>query len=232
MASKLETTFQAINARIVQASDRAGRDVSEVTLIAVTKSVDAETTEAVCRLGVKQIAENRQQVASDKLPYVPALQAEDRPQLVFIGPLQRNKTRKVMESFDEIQSVDNLKLAETINRIAAEDGLKYAVWIQFNVANEDQKGGFDVSDADEIAKQFSALANLNIKGLMCMAPYGSEPEAARPYFKQLAQLSKRLIEEGKLPDSANGLSMGMSGDFEVAIEEGATHVRVGSALYR
>ncbi|MDC1141750.1 YggS family pyridoxal phosphate-dependent enzyme [Planctomycetota bacterium] len=230
--SRLAKNYEALCKRVSAACERAQRDPAEVTFIGVTKSIDAETTEAVCQLGVKQIAENRQQVAIDKLPQVPSLQRQDRPKLVFIGPLQRNKARKVMEQFDEIQSVDTLKLCDAIQRIAAEEARDYAVWIQFNVAQEDQKGGFDVAAADEIATHFAKQPNLLIQGLMCMAPYGSDRETARPYFRQLHELSVRLMADGKLPKTANGLSMGMSGDFEVAIEEGATHIRVGSALFR
>lgn len=229
--ANISDNLKRIQARISRACTRANRDATGVTLIAVTKSVDAAATEEICQLGVSQVAENRQQAAADKLPHVPALQGESRPRLVFIGPLQRNKVRKVMETFDEIQSVDNLKLAETIDRIAAEAGSKYAIWVQFNVAAEAQKGGFEVAEAEAITQHISALDNIEIKGLMCMAPYGSEPEAARPHFRALAELSKRLIQSRHLPASANALNMGMSGDFEVAIEEGATHVRIGSALF-
>lgn len=228
---RLADNYQALRQRASAACERVGRDPADVTFIAVTKSVDAETTEAVCKLGVKQIAENRQQVATDKLPHVPSLQTSERPALVFIGPLQRNKARKVMEQFDEIQSVDNLKLADAIQRIAEEEPHDYPVWVQFNVAAEDQKGGFSIDDAEAVATHFASQPNLIVKGLMCMAPYGSDPEAARPYFKQLAELSSRLLADGRLPATANGLSMGMSGDFEVALEEGATHIRVGSALF-
>jgi pyridoxal phosphate enzyme (YggS family) len=228
---RLADNYQALCNRAARACERTGRNPADITFIAVTKSVDAETTEAVCKLDVKQIAENRQQAATDKLPDVPSLHKPDRPVLVFIGPLQRNKARKVMEQFDEIQSVDNLKLADAIQRIAEEEARDYPVWIQFNVAAEGQKGGFPVADADAIAAHFASQPNLIVKGLMCMAPYGSDPEAARPYFKQLAELSSRLIADGKLPATASGLSMGMSGDFEVAIEEGATHIRVGSAMF-
>lgn len=206
----------------------AGRDV---TLIAVTKSVDAETTQALTELGVTDIAENRQQTAADKLPHVPALKEEGRPTLHFIGPLQRNKVKRVLEQFDVIHSVDSVKLAQEISKRAEELQRTAGIFVQVNVAGEAQKGGFEPGELSESLKEILRLPHLHVWGLMCMAPYDDDPEAARPHFKRLAELSREMIAGGHMPEGANRLSMGMSGDFEVAIEEGATHVRVGSALF-
>lgn len=206
----------------------AGR---EVTLIAVTKSVDAETTQALIDLGVTDIAENRQQTAAEKLPNVPALKEERRPTLHFIGPLQRNKVKRVLEQFDVIHSVDSVKLAQEISKRAEELQRTIGIFVQVNVGGEEQKGGFEPDELTDSLTVILSLPRLHIWGLMCMAPYDEDPELARPHFKRLADLSRQMIEGKNMPGGANRLSMGMSGDFEVAIQEGATHVRVGSALF-
>ncbi|MCB9935774.1 MAG: YggS family pyridoxal phosphate-dependent enzyme [Planctomycetes bacterium] len=223
---RLKRNLQAVRARIAQAAQRAGRDPAGVTLIAVTKSVDAATTQALIELGVGDIAENRQQSAAEKLPLVPALTGPQRPRLHFIGPLQRNKVKRVLEQFDVLHSVESVKLAAEVSKRALELGRMAAIFVQVNVAGEEQKGGFAPDGLAAALKEIVSLPGLRVLGLMCMAPYSDEPEAARPHFKRLAGLSLEL-----LPPESRALSMGMSGDFEVAIEEGATHVRVGSALY-
>ena len=205
----LKTNLLAVQARIAKAATRAGRNPSDVTLIAVTKTVDAETTQAVIELGVQHIAENRH----------------------FIGPLQRNKVRRVLETFDVIHSVDSPRLATEISKRAVELKRTAGVFVQVNVAGEEQKGGIEPDAMKDSMKEILRLPNLHVWGVMCMAPYSDDPEAARPHFKRLAALSRALIEGSNMPAGANRLSMGMSGDFEVAIEEGATHVRVGSALF-
>ncbi|MCB9893021.1 MAG: YggS family pyridoxal phosphate-dependent enzyme [Planctomycetes bacterium] len=227
----LKTNLQAVRRRITEAARRAGRDPGDVTLIAVTKSVDAETTQAVLELGVRDIAENRQQTAAEKLPHVPALAGAKRPTLHFIGPLQRNKVRRVLEQFDVIHSVDSVKLAQEISKRAEELQRTAGILVQVNVAGEAQKGGLEPGELRDSLKEILRLPRLHLWGLMCMAPYDDDPETARPHFKRLAELSREMIETSCMPAGANSLSMGMSGDFEVAIEEGATHVRVGSALY-
>jgi len=223
---RIKRNLQAVAARIAKAARRAGRDPAGVTLIAVTKSVDAATTQALIELGARDIAENRQQSAAEKLPQVPALNGPRRPVLHFIGPLQRNKVKRVLEQFDVIHSVESVKLAAEVSKRALELGRTAAIFVQVNVAGEAQKGGFEPEELGDSLKEIMSLPGLRVLGLMCMAPYSIEPEAARPHFRRLAELSRALM-----PPGARALSMGMSGDFEVAIEEGATHVRVGSALY-
>ena len=227
----LKRNLQAVNARIAEAARRAGRDPAGVTLIAVTKTVDAATTQALIELGVHDIAENRQQAAAEKLPQVPALNGPQRPVLHFIGPLQRNKVKRVLEQFDVLHSVESVKLAAEVSKRAIELGRDVAIFMQVNVAGEAQKGGLAPDELGESLREIMRLPGLRVLGLMCMAPYSDTPEAARPHFRRLAGLSRELLAAGRLPSGADALSMGMSGDFEVAIEEGATHVRVGSALF-
>jgi PLP dependent protein len=221
----LSANLQRISQRVARACARAGRDAGDITLIAVTKSVDAATIESLIELGVNEIGENRQQAASDKLPRVANL---SRARLHFIGPLQRNKVRRVLELFQVIHSVDSFRLAQEISRRAERE---VEIFIEVNVAGEAQKQGLPPAQAEAAIREIIKLPGLRVRGLMCMAPYSDDAEAARPYFRRLAALSRELRNAGALPSSADQLSMGMSGDFEVAIEEGATHVRIGTALF-
>lgn len=227
-AEILNRNLAAVRARMMAAAGKAGRDPDGVTLIAVTKSVDAETTQAVIDLGLTDIAENRQQSAAEKLPGLTGL---NRVTKHFIGPLQRNKVKRVLEWFDVIHSVDSVRLASEISSRATEMQRTAGVFVQVNMALEPQKGGFEPDEVTDSLREILTLPRVHIWGLMCMAPYSDDPEAARPHFKRLAALSRDLIEGRNMPEAANRLSMGMSGDFEVAIEEGATHIRVGSALF-
>ncbi len=227
----LKANLKRVRARIANACLRASRAPTSVVLIAVTKNVDAATIQALIEAGVRHIAENRQQVATEKLPMVPGLNVKRRPMLHFIGPLQRNKVKRVLSRFDVIHSVDSLALAHEIGTQAAGLGRDIGVFVEFNVAGEEQKHGFEVAAAAEAMAEITKIPRLHVLGLMCMAPYSDNAESARPYFKALAALSRDLREGGHMPAGADRLSMGMSGDFEVAIEEGATHVRIGSALF-
>lgn len=225
----LAANLTSVKARIATACARAGRDATEVTLIGVTKSVDAATTDALIARGVGNIGENRQQDAAEKFPRLRNLAAVTRH---FIGPLQRNKVRRVLELFDVIHSVDSTRLADEIEKRAIELGRpRVDVFVQVNVAGETQKQGLPPDDL-VTALQHLALQcpRLRVLGLMCMAPHLDDPKAARPHFARLRTLAQVPINCG-VCQNLPGLSMGMSGDFEVAIEEGATHVRVGTALF-
>ena len=222
--ARLLNNLETVRARIQQAALRAGRDPGAVTLIGVTKSVDAATIQMLIELGVNDIAENRQQNAADKLPKVQGLQVTDRPRLHFIGPLQRNKVKKVLEQFDVIHSVDSVKLAEEISKRAVELHRTPGIFVEVNVAGETQKDGLPPGELGNSLAEILRLPNLGVQGLMTMAPLSDDPEAARPHFKALARLTRA--------HQLSGLSMGMSRDFEVAIEEGATHIRVGTALFQ
>ena len=224
----LKLNLASVRTRMSIAASKSGRPVNDVTLVAVTKSVDTATTQALIDLGLKDIAENRQQAAAEKLPQLTGLGDVTKH---YIGPLQRNKVKRVLELFDVIHSVDSVKLAREISNRAAELRRTAGILVQVNMALEPQKGGFEPGDVRESLKEILSLPRLHVWGLMCMAPYNENPETARPHFKRLAALSHELIEERIMPPGANRLSMGMSGDFEVAIEEGATHIRVGSALF-
>jgi pyridoxal phosphate enzyme (YggS family) len=214
----LLNNLEMVRRRIAQRA--RGRNV---TLVAVTKTVEAATIQMLIELGVTDIAENRQQTAADKLPKVPGLHVTDRPRLHFIGPLQRNKVKRVVEMFDVIHSMDSVKLAQEISKRCGEIGREVGVFIEVNVAGEAQKSGLAPAELGESLHEILGLPHIRVLGLMTMAPYSDNPEAARPHFKRLAELARE--------HTLAGLSMGMSGDFEVAVEEGATHVRIGTALF-
>ncbi|MGK0618226.1 YggS family pyridoxal phosphate-dependent enzyme [Meiothermus cerbereus] len=203
-------------ARIEQACARAGRDPRGVRLVAVTKEHSVEEIrEQVLRFGRFPLGESRIQEA---LPKMQELEAEWH----FIGPLQRNKAKFAVR-FDLIHSIDSLRLAEAVARKALESGKVQRVLLELNLGREPQKHGFLEEELPQAMAQIQTLEGLWVEGLMTVAPYTEDPEAVRPLFARLS----RLADQYQLPER----SMGMSGDFEVAVEEGATLVRVGRAIF-
>jgi hypothetical protein len=211
--------------RIAAAAARVGRDPSDVTLLAVSKTVHADALRDALEAGIHQFGENRVQEAVAKAPDVPGARWH------LVGPLQGNKARKAMELFETVQSVDSVSLAERLNRLRDEirPGARYPVLLQVNVDDDSAKAGFLPADVEAAADTLADLNRLEIRGLMTIGRLVDEPEAARPTFRRLRSLSASLRDSG----AAIGpeLSMGMTDDFEVAVEEGATIVRVGRALF-
>ncbi|WP_293170192.1 YggS family pyridoxal phosphate-dependent enzyme [Oceanithermus sp.] len=204
-------------ARIEAAARRAGRDPADVRLVAVTKGHDlAEIERKVLRYGDFPLGENRVQEARVKIAAWPEREWH------FIGPLQRNKVR-YLRPFRLVHSVDSLRLAEALAARAEREGYRPRVLLEVNVAREPQKHGLDPSEVDAAVRAVRGLEPLELRGLMTMAPVAEDPQEVRWVFRELAQMARHL----GLPE----LSMGMSGDFEVAVEEGATLVRVGRALF-
>jgi pyridoxal phosphate enzyme (YggS family) len=216
----------AILARIERACARAHRDPTEVTLVAVSKTHPAARVQAAIDAGLTVLGENRVQEAEAKVA------ATRGGTWHLIGPLQSNKARRAIETVDMIQSVDSLELARRLDRIAEEvrAGTPMPILLQVNVADDPAKAGFEPSEAIESAADLVALPNLRVEGLMTIGRLDPDPEAARPAFTALRELSARMRDatDGKL---GSALSMGMSDDFEVAVEEGSTIVRVGRALF-
>ena len=206
-----------IQARIATAAKAHGRDPNDITLLAVSKVQPLERVEAVLDDGYRVFGENRVQEAESKWPAF--RERYDNIDLHLIGPLQSNKTRAAMALFDAIHTVDRPKLARTIARIADETGACPDLFVQVNTGDEGQKAGVSVDDADALIAECRAL-NLPLKGLMCIPPADETPSL---HFALLAKIAGR--------NDLSGLSMGMSGDFEEAIAQGATHVRVGSAIF-
>lgn len=203
--------------RVGATANRAERGISEVTLIAVSKMQPNNRVETVLTSGHRVFGENRVQEAAGKWPDFKT--RFDGVELHLIGPLQTNKVRQAMELFDVIQTVDRIKLARTIARLAEEIGTCPRLFVQVNTGEEPQKAGVMPAEADAFLAECRELG-LTVEGLMCIPPAEEEPSL---HFALLAKIAKR--------NGIAGLSMGMSGDFETAIAQGATHVRVGSAIF-
>lgn len=208
--------------RIAAACAAAGRRTGEVELLAVSKTFPAEAVQEAYDAGHRHFGESRQQEASPKIQVLPR-----DIHWHFIGALQRNKARKVLGEFDAIHSVDSLRLAEHLDRIAGEDGKRPEIYLEVNVAGEESKGGFSPAELLEASAVLPSLGNLEIKGLMSIPP--DDADNARRWFSATRELRNRLQEASGL--FLPGLSMGMSGDFEQAILEGSSIVRVGSAIF-
>ncbi len=216
--------LESIRTRIRSACAAAGRSPDGVELIAVSKTFPADDVRELFEAGQTVFGESRQQEAAPKIAALPGA-----IHWHFIGRVQRNKVRKLLTDFEVIHAVDSLRLAEHIDEVAAEMGLFPRVFLQVNLAGEESKGGYEPAVLESEMPGLLALRRVEILGLMTIPPEGPDAESSRPWFAELRQLRDGLEDrhEVRLP----GLSMGMSGDFEVAIAEGATHVRVGSAIF-
>ena len=221
--SQIRENYLRVLERIEKAAVRSGRDPMEIKLVAVSKTVDPARIVEAIDAGVTLLGENYVQEAQRKI------EAIDRPvSWHFIGHLQSNKAKYAVRLFDMIHSMDRLQLAEELNRRAAQAGKVMDVLIEVKLSEEPTKFGAEEDAALALAKRILELRHLSLKGLMTMPPYFDLPEKSRPYFVRLRQLRERMIQEGlRLQE----LSMGMSNDFEIAIEEGATYVRVGTAIF-
>lgn len=209
--------LNAIQERIFRACERAGRDPSTVTLIAVTKGHDVqEIQEAVLQHRHPVLGESRIQEWRDKYEVLQGVEWH------FIGNLQTNKVKYCLP-FHTIHSLNSVRLADAMEKHGAKKGHMFNVMVEVNVAGEESKQGIELPETVELVRYAQNLTHVNVRGLMTIAPYSDDPETARPIFRKLRELRDRL--------GLDELSMGMSGDFEVAIEEGATYIRVGSAIF-
>lgn len=214
--------------RISRAAIRAGRRPETVRLVAVTKSVPAERISRAVDAGVRLLGENRLQEA---LPKLDALSGARDIRWHFIGQLQRRKVKAVVGKFVLIHSVDSVELAAEIDRRAGDAGIRQSVLLEINVGREATKTGFAPDEAGRAVTALEAMPNLAVKGLMAIPPPGPDAEASRPYFRTLRELAGALASPSLRRVRMEELSMGMSQDFEVAVEEGATLVRIGTALF-
>lgn len=222
----IKENLSEVEEKICQACKRAGRDRETVTLIAVSKTKPVEMLEACLEQGIRVFGENKVQELCEKYEQLPK-----DIKWHMIGHLQRNKVKYITDKVELIHSVDSLRLAEAISEDAVKKGVSVNVLIEVNVAQEDSKFGLTTEETENLVRQIAALPNIFIKGLMTIAPYTEESEKNRPVFRTLKQLSVDI--EGKNIDNVSMgiLSMGMTGDYEVAIEEGATMVRVGTGIF-
>jgi pyridoxal phosphate enzyme (YggS family) len=221
----LQSRLRDVENRLDLACRRSGRHRQDVQIIAVTKYVSVNTAEAVVLEGITNIGENRWPNAKDKWDRL-------KGQAIFhyIGSLQTNKVKDVIGKFDFIHSLDRLSLAEAIHNRAQMLDIQVACFLQVNVSGEQSKHGLEPKQLKEFIRQLQAYDRLRPIGLMTMAPYKSEPEQTRPIFRSLRELRDDLNEQRILNEPLTELSMGMSNDFEVGVEEGATRVRLGTVL--
>jgi pyridoxal phosphate enzyme (YggS family) len=222
--SEISENLLEVRARIARACKRVGRDPSAVELVAVSKTFPADALREAAEAGQQVFGESRLQEAESKIEALPG-----SLHWHFIGRVQRNKVRRILSLFEVVHAVDSLRLAFYADEIARELGLFPKVFLQVNVAGEASKGGFEPDALRAEIDRLLSLERLEIVGLMSIPPAGPDAESARPWFASLRELRDRIADESGTP--LPFLSMGMSGDYQVAIEEGTTHVRVGSAIF-
>ncbi len=216
-----------VNERIKKAADACQRPLAAIRLVAVSKTMPAAVVKEALEAGVTDLGENYIQEAKDKINELATYPATWH----FIGHLQSNKAKYAVRLFDLIHSVDSLKLAQELDKYAKKIDKTQAILIQVNVAKEDSKSGIYIEDTVQLLRDVSQLKNLSVKGLMTLPPYFNAPEKVRPFFAALRKLRDQIRKEANPNISMEELSMGMTGDFEAAIEEGATMVRIGTAIF-
>jgi pyridoxal phosphate enzyme (YggS family) len=223
MTETIRERLLRVHERIQAAAGRAGRDPSSVRLVAVSKTVPVEIIRQAFEAGVATLGENRVQEAAEKIPALPTVAVWH-----LVGHLQSNKAKQAVALFELIHSVDSIKLVQALDRHGRDAGRRVRCLVEVNLGGEESKSGTREADARDLLAAAQGLPNLQVEGLMAIPPFLPSPEEVRPYFRRLRALRDRLEGEGyRLPE----LSMGMSHDFEVAIEEGATLVRIGTAIF-
>lgn len=228
-SDNVKMNLERVRNRILKCAQACGRQPDTIGLVAVSKTKPAEMMKAAAEAGVGIFGENYIQEAREKFN---TLAGTDYPvSWHFIGHLQSNKAKYAVRIFDLIHSVDSLKLANELNRHAQKNDKTQDILVQVNIAEEATKSGILKDDALKLIRDISKLPNLRIRGLMTMPPYFNQPEKVRPFFSALRDLSEQIKNESIPGVSMDELSMGMTGDFETAIEEGATLIRVGTAIF-
>jgi pyridoxal phosphate enzyme (YggS family) len=228
MTTLLRENLAAVRARIDAAAERAGRKGDEIKLVAVSKMHPAYLIQDAIGVGVTAVGENRVQEAEEKILEVGRSAVEWH----LIGHLQSNKARRAVQFFDVIQSLDSVSLAKRLERICIEDGQSVLpVFIQVDLAGEETKTGISEDELPKLVRFLGACVCVRLTGLMVLPPYFDDPERVRPFFKRLRKLRDDLQTDGSFGTSKGELSMGMSHDLEIAIEEGATVVRVGTDIF-
>ena len=227
MKDEITRNLMAVQQRITETCTRCGRDSNAVRMIAVTKTVSAETVRVAIQAGAVIFGENYIQEAREKC----GMLVEYPVSWHFIGHLQTNKAKYAVKLFDLIHTVDSLRLATELDREARKIGKVQKILIQVNIGKEASKSGIDAESAEMLIRSLAAFPNISVRGLMVIPPFFDEPERVRPHFRGLRELRDSLNKSGIAGVSLDELSMGMTGDFEAAIEEGATMVRIGTAIF-
>ena len=223
---ELQNNLADVERRVAEACKRAGRNRDEVTLIAVSKTKPVEDLQVIYDAGIREFGENKVQELTGKIPEMP-----DDINWHLIGHLQRNKVKYIVDKVKLIHSVDSYRLAEEINIQAKKHGVTVPILIEVNVANEESKFGVRYEEAKQLCEEIAHLDAVHIKGLMTIAPNVVVPEENRANFHKIKDLAVDIASENIDNVDMDIISMGMTNDFEVAIEEGATHVRVGTAIF-
>ena len=227
-SNDLSQRLAEVRARMEQSASATGRDPAGVTLIAVTKTHPPEVLQSAIEAGLTDLGENRVQEADAKITGL----GRDAARWHLIGHLQANKARRAVELFDFIHSLDSATLARRLARICDQVGrAELPVFVQVDLAHEATKSGASEDELPEVIEAIGECERLRLVGLMTLPPFFDDPEAARPFFRRLRELRDNLKAQGAFADGQGELSMGMSNDFGVAIEEGATFVRVGTAIF-
>ncbi len=224
---RMAANLAAVRSRLDAAAARSGRAPESIRLVAVSKTFDADHVRAAHAAGQRHFGENKVQEALAKRAATAELDLEWH----LIGHLQSNKVRKAVEAFDWVESVDRPDLLEKLDAAAADHGKSLQVLVQVDLAGEDTKHGVAPSDLRALLQVATGCTAVSVVGLMVLPPWSDEAERSRPWFRRLRELRDQLLDEGMPPAMLAELSMGMSHDFEVAVEEGATTVRVGTALF-
>jgi PLP dependent protein len=218
--------LRAVKTQIEQAANRANRNPNQIKLVAVSKLIPTLLIREGIKAGIQILGENRVQEAREKIEFL-----GKTVEWHMVGHLQRNKVKYIFDLFDMVHSVDSLSLAQEINKEAGKRNQTMKALIQVNVAGEKTKSGLIPEELIPTLKQMASLSNLSIRGLMTMPPFFSDPKQVRPFFGIMKQLAEEAKREGIERISMEELSMGMSHDFDIAIEEGATIVRIGTAIF-
>ena len=225
-AAKLSTTLEILNTKINNAAIKSNRTLEDITLVAVTKSYSQNVWETAVNHKLTTLAENRIQETKEKLK---DFKQRHKISLHFIGRLQKNKARKAIQIFDVIQTVDSIKLANRLSILSEEANKLQNIYLQVNIGMDPNKQGFSPEEIIDSAKAISELKHLKIEGIMTIPPQGTPTITLRNYYKKMREIKEKINKS--ITSNCTNLSMGMSNDFEIAIEEGATHIRIGTALF-
>ena len=227
MSRELKQRYVEVKSRIVDAAKQSGRTSDEVKLVSVSKTHPVETILEGIQAGINVFGENKVQEGVAKIAEI----GHEKAEWHLIGHLQKNKVRKAIQNFDVIQTLDSVKLARRLERICEDEGREVSVLAQVDLAGEESKSGIAEADLPELAEFLKSCKHLKFSGLMILPPFFPDVEKVRPYFKRLRELRDKMEAQDAFCGGSGELSMGMSHDFEVAIEEGATIVRVGTAIF-
>ena len=228
----LPVRLREVQDRVAAACARIGRDPAEIRIVAITKGHPAHAVEAAIAAGLNEVGENRVDEALEKFSRVAEPLESHGVTRHMVGHLQRNKVRLAVTVFDWVQSVDSVRLARALSERVAERGASLPVLVEVNVGEEQQKHGFGPDEAIDRAAEIAQLPGLSVRGLMTMAPWTEDPTVLRTTFRRARSLFERMTgSTGGMPGQIDTLSMGMSGDYPIAIEEGSTMLRLGTALF-